>query len=180
VPVIPIVAERTVYLSSVGIAMGLGITFVGAYRALKADQRRARAIVAVAVVAYAAVSLSVLRYRSAAWGRAAEASEAILMDLRGRLPGLPADCRAVALNVPDNIEYAYVFRNAFPAAAKVLEYDRVVEAWPDWELNKLGLKTQSEAIGQLAQDPHTVVYWYDGDVLRLERDGCGRTEPGGI
>lgn len=180
VPVIPIVAERTVYLSSLGIAMGLGIAFVGAYRTLKADQRRARAIVAVAMVAYAAVSLSVLRYRSAVWGRAAEASEAILMDLRGRLPNLPPDCRVVALNIPDNIEYAYVFRNAFPAAAEVLEYDRAVEAWPDWELNVLGIETKSEAIGQLAQGPHTVAYWYDGGVLRLERDSCGRAvEQGG-
>jgi hypothetical protein len=169
VPVILIVSVRTVFTPSMGIVMILSILFVGAWDVVRKNRRMIKLIVLASIILCVLANVVVLRYRCTWWGRASEVSKAVFTQLDSEMEDLPIGSQILLLGLPDYLEYAYTFRNAFPAAAEVLGYGHDVKAVIDTELAELTPLQQEEYIARFGQDPNAVILWYvDGKVVSKE------------
>jgi hypothetical protein len=171
-PVILIVSERTAFLSSIGVALALSVAFVCTWDALSKHSEykgRMKRVIAVAVVLYATTNASVLIYRSSWWGKAGKISKTVLMQLDDQVRELPADAEIWLVNLPDHLEYAYVFRNTFPAASDLLEFlsERNIQTVLDSELAALSPPQREDLTNRLGNRPDVVIFWYeDGMIAR--------------
>ncbi|HUX76203.1 MAG TPA: hypothetical protein VMY40_06145 [Anaerolineae bacterium] len=165
-PIIFIVAERSVFMSSVGIVLAFCVALVGAWDVAKERGKWMKRAVAVSVVLYVGLNASVLAYRSAWFGRSAQTSRAVLAQLEGEIERLPAGRPVLLVNLPDHLEYTFTFRNTFPSAARVLGYDRAVESVLDTALRPLSPREQEDYIDQRRRAPDAAVFWYrDGELV---------------
>jgi hypothetical protein len=173
-PVILIVSERTAFLSSIGVALAVSTAVVCIWDGLTEHsecKRWMKQAVAVAAISYIATNASVLIYRSSWWGRAGEISETVLTQLDDQITELPADAEIWLVNLPDHLEYAYVFRNTFPAASELLNslnHDRNIQTVLDSELAVLPPPQREDLINQLGNRPGAVILWYEDGVLALK------------
>lgn len=164
-PVILMISERTAFLSSIGVALALSVAFVCTWDALSERgeyKGRMKRVIAVAVVLYTITNASVLIYRSSWWAKAGKISETVLMQLDDQIRELPTDTEIWLVNLPDHVEYAYVFRNTFPAASDLLEFlsHRSIQAVLDSELAALSPPQRKDLINQLENRPDAVIFWY--------------------
>jgi hypothetical protein len=127
-PVILIVAERTTYVSSVGMALMLGALAGLAWDDVALNGPRWRkGLVAVVVVALVGANLVVLMHRSASWRQTADVSRDLIAQVRATLHDMPAD-RTVHVwffDMPFTIEYAYAFGNRALFAMWLLDDPRI-------------------------------------------------------
>jgi len=168
-PVIFIVSERSVFLSSVGSVLMLSILFVGAWDVAKRRSKRMEQTVAIVIVLYIALNVCVLGYRSAWFGQSAKTSKAVLMQLDDQIQRLPTGTAILLVNLPDHLGYTFTFRNTFPSATRVLEYDLDIKTVLDTDFIGLSPRQQENYVNQLKRASNAVVFWY--------RDG--RLVPGG-
>jgi hypothetical protein len=159
-PVVFIVSERSIFLSSVGIALMFATLFVGAWDAAKKRGRGLQWAVAIAVVLHVGLNAGVLEYRSTWFGRSGAISERVLAGLERQVAGMPAGASIVLANLPDHTGYTFTFRNTFPSAAVVLGYNVDVQAVLDSELDALPPQRRAEHVRQLARESDAVVLWY--------------------
>jgi hypothetical protein len=166
VPVLPIVAERTALLSSIGVAWVVAIAAGSAWSARPPKQRRIVRIAATAgLAAFLAANGAALVYRTAWWDAATATSRAVLADLDAGLREIPPDAEVWLVGVPDHLRYAFVFRNAFPHAGAV-RGDRVhLRAVLDTELAGLDEGARAARRAELAARPGSVVFDYVGGRL---------------
>jgi hypothetical protein len=183
-PVLPIVAERTAFLPSVGVAWVLAIVASGALDAGRRERSSTtdvgtRWLVVGAIVAFGAANCAAALHRGRQWQRAGAISESVMAQLvreMGRsgpddpLPAVPPDAPVWVLNVPDHVGFAWAFRNAFhpdrPAASEVLGLGRRVQAALDVDV---GANPPAAARAALGVPDRAVVFWYEGGSLkRLE------------
>jgi hypothetical protein len=127
VPVLPIVAERTAFLSSIGLAWLVASLAVGAWNAAQ-HMRTPRTAIATGLVLFVAANAAALVYRAHWWSAAGAISRDTIHELEARLGDIPPDQPVVLLGLPDQVRYAYVFRNAFPFAGRVLGHEAPVRA----------------------------------------------------
>jgi hypothetical protein len=168
-PVIFIVSERAVFMSSVGIALAFAILFIGAWDIAPRRGKGLKRAVAIAIVLYIGLNASVLRYRGAWWAKSAETSEAVLTQLDSQIENQPHGTQILLVGLPDHVAYTFTFRNTFPAAARVLQYNSDVKAILDTELTELSPQQQEGYIHQLVQETNAVVFWYrDGELVPEE------------
>lgn len=168
-PVVSIVAERTALLPSIGIVMALSLLFVQAWKCIKDYNKQLARGLAVLVVLYIGANVLTLEYRCAWWGKASEVSVSLFEQLNTHINDTPIDNEVVLVNLPDHLEYAYMFRNAFPEAATVLNYKHNIRAILDTDLGNLTSDQHKEYMNQLRREPLTSVFWYEGGALILDR-----------
>lgn len=169
-PVLPIVTERTAFLSSVGVAWALAGLFVGLLEVAQRHTAGAADVVAVALALYLAANASGLVYRCMWWGRAAETSRSVIGQLETQLAELPPEADVWLVGVPDHRAYAYIFRNAFPWARDVMGLRQSIRVVLDTELPAAAdgrmLRPQpGEWSSWLGVSPGAVVLWYGGGTL---------------
>jgi len=168
-PVLPIVAERTAFLSSIGLAWALAALSVSLWDSALARGVGARQAVAVILGLFMAAQLSVLIYRCTWWGRADQTSRAVFAQLEGELASAPPESEVWVGNLPDHLAFAYVFRNAFPWAGTVLGMDHPISATLDTELADLPPAVLRGLPERLGAPTGAVVFWYDRGVLSRRR-----------
>ena len=159
-PIIFIVAERSVFLSSVGIVLAFGISFVGVWDVARERGKWMKRMIAVAIVLYTGLNTCVLGYRSTWFGKSAEISRAVLTQLDREVERLPAGIPILLVNLPDHLEHTFTFRNTFPSAAEILGYDRYVDSVLDTTLHPLSPQQQESYVGRLGQESGAIVFWY--------------------
>lgn len=168
-PVIPIVAERTVFLSSIGVVMTLSLLFVSAWKCAKEYNKQLARGLTLLLLLYIGINALTLEYRCTWWGKASEASEALVEKLATQINDVPINNEIILVNLPDHIEYAYTFRNAFPELATVLNYKNNIRAILDAELVNLTADQQEEYISKIEQEIPGDVFWYKDGTLVLDR-----------
>lgn len=165
-PVIFIVSERSVFLSSVGIVLLFSTVFIGAWDIAKERGKWMKRAAAIVIILYVGLNACVFGYRSVWFGRSAKVSKSVLMQLDSQIENLPTGTHILLINLPDYIGYAFTFRNTFPSATKILEYDFDIEAVLDTELVGLSPQQQEDYIDQLKEEANGVVFWYrDGKLV---------------
>jgi hypothetical protein len=165
-PVIFIVAERSVFLSSIGIVLMLSTLFVGAWDTAKEHGEWMKRAIAAIIILYAGLNTYVLGYRSTWFGKSAETSKAVLMQLDSQIENLPTGTPILLVHLPDHLGYTFTFRNTFPAATKILEYDSSIRTVLDTELIGLSSQQQEDYIDQFRQESDDTVFWYrDGKLV---------------
>jgi hypothetical protein len=130
-PVAPIVTERTLYLPSVGVALGIAALARAAW--VKGGLRRRR-IVSGALCVFVFANTSVVVQRATYWRQSADANAhvtAMVVRTAAQSPHTPA---IWLVGLPDRIRSAYAFRNAFPPAAELLGIPVPVRAVLDAEI----------------------------------------------
>jgi hypothetical protein len=164
-PVILIVTERATFLLSIGIALGFSVLFAGAWEAVNRCHKRLRGVVAAALILYVGLNTCVLRYRSTWWEMSARANRTVLRQLEQRIAALPANTPVLLVNLPDHVGHAFAFRNTFPSAAQVLDYDRDIQSVLDSELAEIPAQQREDYIKSLRVESGAVVFWYQDGIL---------------
>ncbi len=171
-PVVFIVAERSIFLSSIGIALALAIGLVGAWRKVRQLQSPNdalwRALTTGAILLCIGVNTCVLLYRSAWFDRSATVSQTVFEQLDTHLANSPPGEHIVLINLPDYIAHTFTFRNTFPAATQVLGYDYEITAVLDTTWATLTPQAQTESIKSCQEDTDCTVLRYNARTLRLE------------
>jgi len=163
--VILIVSERTAFVSSIGVVLALSILFVCGWNAVREYGKWAKQVVTIAIILYIGTNASVLVYRGSRWGKAGETSRTVLMELNSQIVELPANAEVWLVNLPDHLEYAYTFRNTFPSASELLNYDHNIQVVLDTELTMLSPQHREDYISQLRDHPSATVFWYENGML---------------
>jgi hypothetical protein len=159
-PVLFIVSERSIFLSSVGIALTFATLLVGAWDAAKRHGKWLKRAIAVVIILYIGLNACVLEYRSTWFGKSGEISEAVLTQLDSQIADLPAGASILLVNLPDHTGYTFTFRNTFPSATQVLGYDVEIQAVLDSELSALLPQQRADYVHQLASASGATVIWY--------------------
>jgi hypothetical protein len=168
-PVLPIVAERTAFLSSAGVAWGLACLFVAAADGAVGRAPGTTDAVIVALALYVAAQATVLVYRASMWGQAGEISRTVFDQLDRELPALPPQTPVTLWALPDNVAYAYVFRNTFPYAGQVLGWRQPATAVLDTDVAKV-TRILSRTRDVPSARPPGANYWYNNRLLtRVQR-----------
>jgi hypothetical protein len=94
------------------------------------------------------------------WGQAGKTSKSVITQLDQYIAELPDNAEIWLINLPDQIENDYTFRNAFPAATQLLNYKQVVYAVLDSELESLPKRQREEYYSQLQDHPDVTLLWY--------------------
>lgn len=139
-PVLPIVSERTAFLSSVAVAWVVALLVVGTWVAAN-ERRWVRAAVVVGLVMFMAANAISLMYRAHWWGMAGAMSRDTMAQLEAQFVLVPPDQPVVLIGLPDHVRHAYVFRNAFPHAGRVLGHQAPVLAVLDTVADEAGHNT---------------------------------------
>jgi len=165
-PSIFVFAERTAFLSSAFVSLSLSCLFVQAWDRLAKRRLGFRSLVLAALVLWTSAQAITLVRRNYWWGQAGALSKAVMEQLGKQIDGLSSDTQVWLLGLPDHLENAYVFRNAFPTAARVLGYEPQVRAVLDVELDGLSVQERVERERQLLASSSVYVLWYEGGSLR--------------
>ena len=166
-PVIPIVAERLTFASSIGIVATTAILLIGAWDAAQKHGRGWKAVMALVIATYIALNVTVLTYRSGWFGKAAALNRVVLEQIAQFAADHP-DSRIVIANLPAFTGHAPTFTSPFPYATNVLQLPVDVIAVFDHELTGKSAAEQEEYIRQAAQKANTeIIFWYqDGTLWR--------------
>jgi hypothetical protein len=165
-PVIFIVTERSVFLSSIGIVLTFSILLIGAWDIARERGKWMKQVVTAIIILHVGLNILVLGYRSTWFGKSAEVSRTVLTQLDSRIESLPAGTPVLLVNLPDHLGYTFTFRNTFPSATKVLEYDHDVQAVLDTALIALSPQQQEDYVNQLGREAGAIVFWYrDGKLV---------------
>ncbi len=151
-PVLLTATGRTAFLSSVGVAWGVSLLIVLAWR--PASRRGLRRWVLAALVLFASAHLAVSAYRAYWWRQAGETSRSVVAQLDDLLSE-QGDESVWLVGLPDHVRHAYVFRNAFPQAGALLSPGREIHAVLDSDLG---------TPQALCTDDCTI-YWYEDGIL---------------
>ncbi len=167
-PVIFIVTERAVFLSTIGIVIFLSILIVGALDEAKNRPPWLRNTIAILILSYFCLNSFVLIYRSGWYEKSAELNQTILEQLNQELKNLPPNSKIIIANLPDHTQYTFTFRNTFPSATKLLQYPVEVVPLFDFDLAAQQTQQQDDYVKQFAQQANIdFVYWYrDGKLLQ--------------
>lgn len=172
-PVLPIVSERSVYVSSIGWAWIVAAVVSLAWEAASKDGSQARQWLVVLVIGtILGANLVTLVHRCYWWNRASDISQSVFSQIRTVLLDLPPEksSQLWLFNLPEQYEYAHAFGNAFPYAASLLyddlEVDAQVMAFLDTDTNA----STPEQIRQLlsahqAVEGSVVVLYWQGETL---------------
>ncbi|RLC76517.1 MAG: hypothetical protein DRI61_13135, partial [Chloroflexi bacterium] len=168
-PVIFIVTERAIFLSSIGIAAAFSILLVGAWDAAK-DKVWLKRTITIAFVLYLGLNLYVLRYRSMWFEKSANLNQTVMEQLGQYAEDLPANTKVLIANLPDHTQHTFTFRNTFPPAIKLLRYPIDVMSILDSDLRTIPRQRQKDYVKQIAQkNDCSIVLWYnDGQLVWLQ------------
>jgi len=168
-PVIFIVTERAIFLSSIGITVAFSIFLVGAWDAAKKNIWLKRTI-AVAFVLYLGLNFYVLTYRSTWFEKSANLNQTVMEQLGQYVEDLPENTKVLIANLPDHTQHTFTFRNTFPPAIKLLRYSIDVMSILDSDLTAIPPQQQKDYVKQIAQENDcSIVLWYnDGQLVWLQ------------
>ena len=134
-PVLPIVTERTAYMSSIGTSLMLGLLFSSILPS-PTSRRWMKSTAFVVVVLYLTVNLFALNVRAYWWLRAGSATSELMVLLEDEIDTLDPDTKVIVENLPDRLHYGLAFRNMFPWAAEV-------RGWSNEVVGRLDSETES-------------------------------------
>lgn len=121
-PVVFVVAERTLFMATTGIATAVAALFVGIWESVRGRPALQTATI-IALVLWLSANALALVERNVWWGRAGATSRTIMAQLDAIDRTIPAGEEIWLVDLPDRYRNAYVFRNAFPAAGTLLGHD---------------------------------------------------------
>jgi hypothetical protein len=78
---------------------------------------------------------------------------------------LPSDAQIWLLGLPDHIENAYAFRNAFPKAAHLLGYEQTIHVVLDVELEGFSSAEKAELVTKQHESSSSTVLLYESGGL---------------
>jgi len=165
-PVVLTATGRTAFMSSIGVAWFIAVLSFVAWRSARDDQKARRAVVA-ALALFIIANLLVSSYRASCWRQAGHTMENVLSQLDHQLRGTSDDSEICLVGLPDHIEHAYTFRNAFPALARLLYPDRNMRAILD--VDSTGQERTVQELGRMDVCGNGLVLWYDGTALERVR-----------
>jgi hypothetical protein len=166
-PTIFVVTERTAFLSSAFVSLTLSWLFVQAWTHASKRCFGFRVFVIAALVLCVSANTLTLVRRNYWWGQASTASRAVMEQLDEHVKELPSNTHVWLLDLPDHLENAYAFRNAFPKAAQVLGYDVIIHPVLDVELAALSHEERVKLVSQLQDAPDVIVLWYKRGHLQV-------------
>lgn len=161
-PVAPIVTERTAYVASIGAALGVAAVIV--YAGSAAISSRQRRALACAVAVFVIANAAVLEHRASYWLAAARANERISAQVEAAAGSVPLPSEVWLLGLPDTMRYAYAFRNAYPAAAELVDAGAPVQAVMDVDLTATeGARLAEQALEAERRGTAVVIRYSAGD-----------------
>ena len=168
-PVIFIVTERAIFLSSIGITAAFSILLVGAWDAAK-DKVWLKRTITIAFILYLGLNLYVLRYRSMWFEKSADLNQTVLEQLDQQAESLAAGTKVLIANLPDHTQHTFTFRNTFPSAITLSQYHIDVIAVLDSDLAEKSRQQQKDYVNQIAQETNCdIVFWYSDGKLILQQ-----------
>ncbi|MBN1872994.1 MAG: glycosyltransferase family 39 protein [Anaerolineae bacterium] len=170
-PVIFIVAERSIFLSSMGIALALAMGLVGAWRGVRRGEHFQhtlwRGLTTLMILLSIGMNTCVLLYRSAWFDHSSSVSRAVFTQLDDHLTRIPPGEHIVLINLPDHIAHTFTFRNTFPAATQVVGYEYDITVILDTAWTDFTPQAQVAHIQQCQEVASCSVLWYDTLSLTL-------------
>jgi hypothetical protein len=169
-PVIFIVTERAVFLSSIGIASTFSILIVGAWDASKEHTIWLKKAIAMVFILYFGLNIYVLTYRSVWFEKSAELNQTLLEQLGQEVDNLKTDTKVLIADLPDHTQYTFTFRNTFPSATKLLQYHIDVVPILNSELVEIPPQQQQDYVNRIAQETNCdIVFWYSNGKLVIRQ-----------
>jgi hypothetical protein len=148
-PAILITTERTTFLSSCGVALGLSAFSIYAWDLARRVGGVSGRVIVLAFALFMVVNVVSVIYRSWWWAQAGQVSQSTLAELRERTDDLPPSAEVWLVDLPDQLKYAYVFRNAFPAATDLLGFSQEVHAILDSDFERLSQQEKDALLARL-------------------------------
>ena len=169
-PVIFIVTERAVFMSTIGIVVFMSILIVGAWDAAKTESRGLQNLILLVAIGYLSINSYVLIYRGSWYGQSAALNEALLQQLEQELAYIPDNTKIVIANLPDHTQYTFTFRNTFPSSAILSQMPVNVVPILDSDLAEKSTEQKQDYVNQTAQKTDSqFIYWYqEGKLLRQQ------------
>lgn len=166
VPTLSIITERTTFLSSCGAAVGVSAFSIYEWDLARRVGGVSGRVVVLAFALFMVVNVASVIYRSWWWAQAGQVSQSTLAELWERTDDLPPGTEVWLVDLPDQLKYAYVFRNAFPAAAELLGFSQEVHAILDSEFERLSQQEKDALLARLkgAQNS-TWLRWEQGALI---------------
>jgi hypothetical protein len=153
-PVILTATGRTAFISSIGIAWTMGILLFIIWDNLTYNVLCRKVFVAGLVV-FVCINLAVSVYRVHWWRRASWVTQSVIQQLNKELQTIPRNEIICLLGLPDHLNHAYTFRNAFPHIGKAL--------YPGYKF-KVVLDTET---GESKEDFQSCIrYHYEDGILK--------------
>lgn len=154
-PVILTATGRTAFMSSVGVAWSMAIFLFIIWDKIKTSDTIYRWVLAIGAVVFVCTNLVVSSYRVYWWRQASEVTQNVLRQLDSELDTIPKGESVCVLGLPDHLNHAYTFRNAFPYINQMLYPDYKIQVILDTELSNLARASQN-----------CVTYRYESNVLK--------------
>ena len=154
-PVILTATGRTAFMSSIGVAWSMATFLFIIWDKIKTSDTIYRWALAIGIVVFVCTNLVVSSYRVYWWRQASEVTQNVLRQLDSELETIPKDEDVCVLGLPDHLNHAYTFRNAFPYIGQILYPDYRIQVTLDTELSNLARVSQN-----------CVTYRYEGNVLK--------------
>jgi hypothetical protein len=169
-PVIFVVTERAIFLSSIGIVSTFSVLIVGAWDASKNHRVWLKGTVTVILVLYFGLNLFVLTYRSMWFERSADLNQTVMAQLEQRSADLKPDTSVLIANLPDHTQHTFTFRNTFPSAVELHQYPINVVPILDIELAGKSPQEQSDYVEKIVRKTDSdIVFWYRNGQLILQQ-----------
>jgi hypothetical protein len=162
-PVILTATGRTAFLSSIGVTWSFAIFLVLLWQHL--PHRANRRWVLVSLVLLVSTNLLVSGYRVYWWRRAGDMSRDTLVQLSNQVTGVPINRTLWLIGLPDHVKHAYIFRNAFPAAGRLLFPAQDIRVALDVDVKGLTRQRAAEYVVEKTACTDCVIFWYKDGVL---------------
>jgi hypothetical protein len=154
-PVILIASGRTAFMSSIGVVWTIAILLFILWEKAKACTAVYRGGLIAGAVVFAGMNLVVSSYRVYWWRQASEVTQSVIHQLDNELAVIPKGRWIRIVGLPDHLNHAYTFRNAFPYINLLLHPNHRIHATLD-----------TEVISSDEYSYNRIVYRYKDGVLR--------------
>ncbi len=155
-PVILTATGRTAFMSSMGVAWTMGVFLFIIWDKIETNNLLCGKVFVTGVMVFICINLAVSSYRVHWWRRASQVTRSVIQQLNKELQTVSRGERICLLGLPDHLNHAYTFRNAFPYIGEVL--------YPGYKF-KVVLDTED---GELKRDFQSCMKYYykDGTLKR--------------
>lgn len=153
-PVILTATGRTAFISSIGVVWTMAIFLFIIWDKIKTRDAIYKKVFMTGVSVFICINLVISSYRVYWWRQASESTQNVIRQLDNELRTIPRGKEICLIGLPDHLNHAYTFRNAFPYIGQMLYPDYRIQVTLDTELSNLTEGSQN-----------CVTYHYEGNVL---------------
>lgn len=136
-PVLPLAAGRTAYLISIGYAWVLSLFIFSIMQSIKYSSRKIKIYFVALFFLLITINIFSIQYRAYYWRLAGSTVNNVINQIRDNVKDIPLREEIYIFNLPDHINRAYTFRNAFPTIREIHFPNRTINARLDTETTPL-------------------------------------------